>query len=378
MSWDGKQFSRALVMLRHLTVREMRERLAMEVDPALVNLVEGTALTDELALFLLLQRNRIEEAVNFLAYAINPREGLWWAYRCLCMVRRDIEEDFAKRGLTPRQRQQKALESKMKELQDTSEIDALVATNKKAIADAKKSLEEEVSRIGYQNPMQRIQTKWKLIQHELALLKAGLSAEDWGDPEGPCIMEDMVRRMQENALRDLRDYADSLTPPADPADSPSARVYEAIRAKTAAVGPAVEKEMARFFPLKINGLPLKATAEQRQRATDAALRWLLVPNDENGELACQAAIAAKNGPESMLAYTAFWSSTNMKSPTGSVPAMEPLPPMGIWSTLLLLAQEEGGEMDYDERYHRFLTLGIECADGTSTWESLLTQGIKCY
>lgn len=77
-----------------------------------------------------------------------------------------------------------------------------------------------------------------------------------------------------------------------------------------------------------------------------------MPSDENGQRACQAAIAAKKGPESMLAYTAFWSSTNMKTETGMAPANSALPPKGIASALLQLAMAEGGDMDYDERYRR--------------------------
>ena len=100
----------------------------------------------------------------------------------------------------------------------------------------------------------------------------------------------------------------------------------------------------------------------------AALRWLLVPSDENGQLACQAAIAAQSGPESMLAYAAFWSSTNLKTETGIAPTNPALPPLGISKTLLQLALLEGGDMDYDERYRKFLELGIECADGTCTWD----------
>lgn len=59
----------------------------------------------------------------------------------------------------------------------------------------------------------------------------------------------------------------------------------------------------------------------------------------------------------------------MKTETGMAPATPALPPKGIASTLLQLALLEGGDMDYDARYREFLRLGIECADGTSTWDA---------
>ena len=42
--------------------------------------------------------------------------------------------------------------------------------------------------------------------------------------------------------------------------------------------------------------------------------------------------------------------------------------MGLSKTLLQLALLEGGDMDYDTRYAKFLELGIQCADGTCTWD----------
>lgn len=369
MSWNGKQFGRSLVMLRHMLVRDMNKRLGMPLPEEVAPLVNGAPITDELALYYLLQHDRIEDAVNLLSYAITPRVGVWWAYRCYQAVQQDIAADFAKDGLTPKQRRDKERRELVAKLTDTSDIDRLVEENKRAIEEGRKQLQALAEQMGYKSPMERMAEKAKLMQQEIEKLKA-LYSEDVQAAAAPATgrLQPLMEEMLGNARRSLEGYIESQTPVPEPTDTPSTRVYDAIRAKVAAVKPAIDAEMAKHFPLKMHGLPKQPSPEMKAKAVDAALRWLLVPSDENGALANQAAVAAKGGPESMLAFAAFWSSTNMKTETGIAPGMEALPPQGISKTLLQLALQEGGEMDYDARYRLFLDFGIECADGTSTWD----------
>lgn len=364
-------------MLRHMLVRDMSKRLGMEVPEDVKPLIDGAPITDELALYLLLQHDRIEDAVNLLSYAITPRVGVWWAYRCYQAVQQDIEADFAKDGLTPQQRREKEHKALVAQLTDTSDIDLLVAENKRAIEEECRKGEKHAKTLGYQDPMERIETKFKLLQYEIARLKSFITPEDLAKAPAPTgRLESMAQEMLEQAKHSLAGYIESQTPVPEPTDTLSTRVYEAIRAKTAAVKPAVEAEMAKHFPLKLHGLPKLPSPEMKAKAVDAALRWVLVPSDENGALANQAANAAKGGPETMLANAAFWSSTNMKTETGIAPGMAALPPLGISKTLQLLALLEGGEMDYDARYRLFMELGLECADGTSTWNIAEDGSVK--
>lgn len=330
------------------------------------------SITPELALVILLTHNRVEDAVNLLASAIMPRVGVWWAYRCMEMVQQDIAQDFAKDGLTPKERRAKAHKELVAKLTDRSDIDAMIAEQREAEAKLVKELEEKARKREYLNPLERVQLKMQWVKQMEERLRRKLPAGAVNAPMTPA-EEKLVQRMKAAAMGFVKHVEELENPPASPdlpADiPPSSRIFDAIRAKTAAIRPAVEKEMAKVFPLKMHGLPPLPSKEKQAAAKDAALRWILVPSDDNGQLACQAAIAAKAGPESMLAYAAFWSSTNMKTETGMAPANPALPAMGIGKTLLQLAMLEGGDMDYDERYRQFLRLGIECADGTSTWDA---------
>ena len=330
------------------------------------------AITPELALVILLTHNRVEDAVNLLASAIMPRVGVWWAYRCMEMVQKDIAQDFAKDGLTPKERRAKEHRELVAKLTDTSDIDAMIAEQHEAEAKLVKELTEKARKREYLNPLERVQLKMQWAKKMQALMQREIPESALKKPMGA--IAQAAQERAEKVIANFRQYVESLKNPPPPPDlpadiPPTSRIFDAVRAKCAAIKPAVEKEMAKVFPLKMHGLPPMPSKEKQAAAKDAALRWILVPSDDNGQLACQAAIAAKAGPESMLAYAAFWSSTNMKTETGMAPANPALPPMGIGKTLFQLAMLEGGDMDYDERYRQFLRLGIECADGTSTWDA---------
>lgn len=330
------------------------------------------AISPELAMLILLTHNRTEDAVNLLASAIMPRVGVWWAYRCMELVQKDVADDFAKDGLTPAERRRKNTAELVAKLTDTSDVDAMIAEQKEVEAKVVKELEEKARNRQYLNPLERVMLKAQWAKRLGERFRSRMPAGSLDEPFGEAVR--MVDTRFALALASFNQYVEDLqkpltSPEPPPGIPPSSRIFEAVRAKAAQVKPAVEKEMAKHFPLKLKGMPLPPSKEKLEAAKQAALRWVLVPSDDNGQLACQAAIAAKQGPESMLAYAAFWSSTNMKTETGMAPANPALPPMGIGKTLQQLALLEGGDMDYDARYREFLRLGIECADGTSTWDA---------
>ncbi len=365
MSWNGEQFNRPLIMLQRYDVKTLRERTGYAPDDEVAALFPVEGIGAELALIILMKMGQTEAAVELLSHAINPRVGVWWAYRCQQMVDKDIADDFAKDGLTPAERLQKRMDALQKQLGDTSDIDAMVNDLHARIEDEEKQIREQLKDCGYVNPLERVQKKTEMIMAELKEFFKD-EPDDSHLGENP-LLGKLFKQMQQEAEAEMDRLIDDMMPKPEP-EQPAMKIYEAIKAKTDAVKPAIDAEMAKYFPLKMRGLPKPPGPEKKTAAVEAALRWLLVPSDENGRLACNAAIAAQSGPESMLAYAAFWSSTNLVTETGMVPTNPSLPPQGISKTLLQLALAEGGELDYDQRYAEFLRLGIECADGTCTWD----------
>ncbi len=334
-------------------------------------LPEGRSLSSELALSLLLHHGKQEEAVNLLSYAIVPRVGVWWAYLCYRLVTEDIERDKAKDGLTPPERFKKQQKQLLDQLSDTSDIEAMIEERKKAMEAQVKELEQLAREQNYLNPVDRMKLKLACIQREFAEFEQSLPPGSLGKPDAPIAMEATLDDILQQASEDLNGYVEKIQfdqRVKEGASRMNDPIFQAIQQKTQAIEPEIDKVMKKYFPLKMKGLPPKPSAADKTRAVEAALRWILVPSDDNGKLACEAAIAAQDGPESLLAYSAFWSSTNLKTETGIAPTNIGLPPLGISKTLLQLALMEGGELDYDKRYEEFLRLGIECADGTCTWD----------
>lgn len=369
MSWNGTQFSKPFIMLHQEDLASIMHYRGYAPGDEIRALFPSENISTELALQILLVQQHIEEAVNLLCYAITPRVGVWWAYLCLRMVQHDIAQDLARDGLTPAERRLKAAQELAAKLSDTSDIDALVDSQKQRISDISSQLEEEAKNQNYLDPAKRIELKLAWVKRAFAQLEASLPPGSLGSTDGPLILESVFNSMQESAGRDFEQIVQHFTPAEPQVSTPSSsQIFEAARAKTQAVPEAIKAEMQKHFPLQFKGMPPSPSPARKTAAVEAALRWLLVPTDANGQLACQAAIAAKTGPESMLAYAAFWSSTNLQTETGLAPTTPSLPPEGISKTLLQLALLEGGDMDYDTRYAKFLELGIQCADGTCTWD----------
>ncbi len=372
MTWNGKQWSRPLIFLEkdsvELLCRQKGFRLVEDMEP----LLPSPQVGGELFLLILLQNGKMPEAVEVMSHLIAPRVGVWWALRCYRSVTEDVRKDFEKDGLTPQARRQKRTDDMVKELSDTSEIEDMIEEHHQVMEKYRKEAEEEIMAQKPLSPAEVVLGKIQAFGDAMKALYPDIDAP----PEVPPSPEvrDMAERIRQEVARQVdarmapfvKKEAEPMPPEFDRVSGE--RIFAKIREKGEAVKPAIDAEMAKYFPLKLKGLPPKASQAKKDAAVAAALRWLLVPSDDNGKLACEAAVAAQSGPESMLAFAAFWSSTNLKTETGLVPTNPALPPMGISKTLLQLALMEGGEMDYDARYEEFLRIGIECADGTSTWD----------
>ncbi len=357
-----------LIMMQWSDVNNLRQQRGYAPPDDVLALYPNEGISAEHAMGILLQNGRVEDAVNLLACAITPRVGVWWAYLCLQSVLRDVEADRARDGLSPAERRQQGVAALAEKLGDSSDIDAMVEEQKKLIDAQVKELEQAARGQKYLNPAERIKLKMAWIRREFEALRSSLPPGRLGDDGAPPLMDSLIDQINSKSREDAGQIVQGMSPPEVPGDLPSSeRIFEAIEQKTAAIAPAVGKEIDKYFPPKLKGLPKPPTPERRRGAVAAALRWLLAPSDANGQLACEAAMAAKEGPESMLAYAAFWSSAHLQTETGTAPANPALPPMGISKCLLQLAQMEGGEKDYDARYELFLSYGLNCADGTCTW-----------
>ncbi len=369
-TWNGEQGKRPLVFLRKASVEELCRSQKYELSDELEELLPLPQVSAEMFLAILIRSGKIPEAVELLAQLMLPRVALWWALRCYRAVKEDIRNDFEKDGLTPDERQEKRVQDMVAELSDTSDIEALIEEHHKVMEEQRREAEEQARALKPLNPAQVISLKLDGFRQAMEAIGLPLSP----GRSLTAAEQEAQDRAEQSIVQAVELKLKPLMPPEPPPLPPELervsgqRIFDKIREKAGAIKPALDKEMARHFPLKLKGLPPKPPQKKREAAVAAAERWLLAPTDANGQLACEAGVAAKGGPEGMLAYTAFWSSTNMATETGMAPANPVLPPLGVSKTLLQLALLEGGELDYDARYELFLKLGLACADGSSTWD----------
>ena len=370
MSWNGEQWSKPLIFADKSSIEDLIRAKGYELPEHVESLLPTPKISGELFLSILCQTGYTEEAVKLLACMINPRVGLWWVIRCYDAVKEDIRNDFARDGKTPAQRRAAKVDAMVKELTDTSDIDKLVEEHKAFMADAEAKIKAEAEAAKPVNPAEAIMNEITQILEDIRKLDIPAEMKLPPTPE-----TEVAFKQFEADLTSAIKQSMAAVLPAEEAPMPPEmerisgdNIFAKLKEKTDRVKPAIDKEMGKYFPLKLKGLPKPPSQTSLRAAVDAARRWLLVPSDENGRLACNAAIKAKSGPESMLAYAAFWSSAVMVTETGEVPGNRALPPIGFTGVLSQLAQEEGGDLDYDARYLLFLRLGLECATGTSTWD----------
>ncbi len=367
-SWDGEQWSRPLVLLKKVSVEELCRRQNYIIPENIKNLLPFPQVSGEMFLLILVHSGKIPEAVELLSHLITPRVGVWWAIRCYRTVMDDIKKDFEKDGLTPAERRKKKALNIVAELKDTSEIDQMINKHQEAAKTLREDAEEMVKQFEPIAPTDVIKQKVQDLLNTMQQL--GLSPEERHPTPQDLQVRNKLNEWLTARLDEKMGFLNKATHPLPPelAEINGDSIAAKIREKTGSIKPTVEAELKKHFPLNIKGLPTLPSQEKKEEALKAAQRWLLVPSDSNGRLACDAAIAAKTGPECLLAYSAFWSSSNMVTETGQIPTNPALAPLGISKTLYLLAMLEGGEKNYDERYMEFLEIGIDCADSTSTWD----------
>jgi hypothetical protein len=120
-----------------------------------------------------------------------------------------------------------------------------------------------------------------------------------------------------------------------------------------------------------HGSACPASAEA---ALHTAEKWLADPSEDNRRAAMPAAEAAGMGdPAGCAAAACFWSGGSLAPPNlPAVPPGEHLTAHGVAGAVMLaavLAQPERAA----EKHHRFLTLGLEVANGAHRWKETTSR-----
>ncbi|MCP3965320.1 MAG: hypothetical protein GY750_06355 [Lentisphaerae bacterium] len=384
MSWNGRGFDKPLIMLDQMTPSEAMARNLYQPDDD-VEILITEKMTSEQLIGLLRSKDMLKEACDYMAFCINRRVGVWWAYCCVAAVNDEIKKQLEKSPLSFEEQQKKEVEAKVAEWGDRSELDAIKA-------------QHEVKAASNKELMGKLAGPPLRPNDPLANTQATLNAQLGGDIDGLNYalneMEQAINalppkvRMAAQGLVDkvYRDYevengihpmaalkngiTKSIVPSPVPQDNTLRDQYfSTIQNRISQVESYVKGTMDKYFPLKIPGLPKEVSRKKISEALFSVKRWILTPTDANGKLAGDASVPVQQTPEGLCAMSAYWSSSNLmpgvKNPLHPPPG---LAANGLANTVFMCAMKKGGSKTYDERYEEYFDLGIDCLSGIKTWD----------
>ncbi|MCP3965311.1 MAG: hypothetical protein GY750_06310 [Lentisphaerae bacterium] len=384
MSWDGRGISKPLVLLDYETVEDTITHNAYKPEEDVEPFFHPDITTEELLAKLAISE-KLKEACDYLASSINRRVGVWWAYRCIKELHKEIEEENKKNPLPPKERRKQAIDKKIAEWSDMGELNAIQTQNDANVAKLNETMGKLAAKdMTDSDPLKplhsKIQGGMDADVSSMNAIKKSLDDMVNGAPSG---VKASAQRNFDQALAAYKvkyghDFKEQINFMVKKAVFPTEikgntakadQYFGIIESRVKAVKNYVEGELGKHFPLKIQGLPKMPSKQKYDEALASARRWVLTLTDENGKIACDVGNPVSQKPEGMCALAAFWSCTNL------VPeSKQPVPPppglaaKGVSMTVYLCAMAEGGSKSYEERYLDYYKIGVNCACGIDTWD----------
>ncbi|MCP3968499.1 MAG: hypothetical protein GY750_14215 [Lentisphaerae bacterium] len=383
MSWNAEGFDKPMIMLNLSSPEKAMLENAYVPDKDVKKYI-NEHMTSEQLIHLLRASGMIKEACDYMAFAINRRVGVWWAYSCVKTVNKEIEEQLKKSPLSFEEQQKQEIKQQLAAWQDKSELDTILADYKTAGKDIVKKMEKmsgaDIEDTG--DPLFEIQAQLKKaidadnIDFAINEIDAALASMPPAQVKaaGEIVDKTFAAYEKKSGIHPLKvfenDIIESVTPKPIPEDTALRDQYfTGIKSKVEKVRQFAQQKIKEHFPLKISGLPKKISSDKVVEALYAVKRWILTPTDENGQIALELSRDAGQGPEGLCALAAYWSSSDL-TPDQKNPITPPpgLASNGILNTIFMCAMKKGGSKTYEERYEEYFNLGVDCLTGVCTWD----------
>ena len=337
-----------LALLRYITVSDAVKNENYKVRPDLADLFAGVNGAEEMT-FKLAKAEKHKEACELLAYVCHRRVGIWWGYRCILSllkelaqnpaVERDIADiaasfdvtvpDFAKveppvippEVIAKQEEGNAFVKAKMAEARAALDPEML-----KYVEDAVEVAFQEFKRVHGIHPMdllKKLAEKCKQDPYKI-------------DPNSPIFQEAAKLKAQLGAVqKETVDTIKSVIPPKVPEH---------------------EKKV-------------------RDDALSAVYRWIVAPDEENSKACLDIGNECPDTPAGLLSLSAFWAFGNLM-PGGKqvIPTPPGLAANGLVQTLLMCALHKGGTRKVKERYEVYFNLGVDVLSGRDNWEESLAAG----
>jgi hypothetical protein len=299
-----------------------------------------------------------KSACELMAYIAHRRAAVWWAYRCVCSLNKELRQkppeeiDFEKMPEPPPPPPYFNF--------DVPKPDpALVATMDAAVAGAQGAAAESAALV---NPVMK-----KYIADGVAQAFAAFQAINGVHPM--TLLKQMGERMKQDP------YAIDPNSPIFRMENELKAKLEAQRAqiiaevKTAHAAAGISSPLVKNPKLDAHKEKLKGTA------LAAVYRWVAAPNAENSQKCLDIGNECTDAPEGLLALCSFWAFGNLMPDGKQVIATPPgLAANGLDKVLLLCAVQQGGTRKIAERYEFYFNLGVDVLSGKDNWGESLAGG----
>jgi hypothetical protein len=325
-----------MLHLRKMSLAEFvsMHKLGLACEVAAEQTKEPRALLD-----MLMQAGHELDAVNFLACALPPREGLWWATRFAWDMVLDTDRALWTQSCT-------AMPG------EPARATTAVAQSKNAVPPSLSSIAQAIASSG------ALQATTAAVQNALA---EPMIAEALGD---------------ESVVAGGLHFSARIDAAMRSARAPSAR--QVVPRLTDAE---IDQSESAMSDSHAGDVSLERHIEARKsklrlRALAAVLQWIVHPCHANAIVAADAAQAISfGGIAKALATAAFWSGENLntKSSGAVVPPPPTLRSKGLRAAFAKALVVNDGLLGEADRLHWCLGLGLQAAEGHEHWDTALDE-----
>ena len=336
-----------LALFRYITVGDAVKNENYKVRPDLADLFAGVNSAEEMT-FKLAKAEKHKEACEFLAYVCHRRAGVWWGYRCILSLLKElaqnpaVERDIA--GIAA---------SFDVTVPDFAKVDPpaippeVIAKQEEGNAFVKAKMAEARAAL---NP-----EMLKYVEDAVEV-----AFQEFKRVHGIHPM-DMLKKLAEKCKQDPYKI--------DP-NSPIFQEAAKLKAQLGAVQKETIDTIKSVLPPKVPEHEKKV----RDDALSAVYRWVAAPNEENSKSCLDIGNECPDTPAGLLSLSAFWAGGNLM-PGGKqvIPTPPGLAANGLAQTLLMCALHKGGTRKVRERYELYFNLGVDVLSGKDNWEESLAQ-----
>ncbi len=352
LEWMNRHF----VLLQYPSVKEAVEKALYPSSSEIEEVISNNTSSEDY-INSLEDKKDYKEGCCFLAYNLHHRAAVWWGYRCVLNLLRELKKAPHKPRELDDIGKPRPLNipdwAKMPE--NVTEPYDVEARLKEFRSYRDKAMAEHKARLETIDPDVR-----DAFNEALEIVQEAVRKKHNGKD-----LFDLLSMSCEKAIRQHNhDYI------VETENSPLMQAKRELEANLEQM----RKETIATVKASLPKVDLKVRARNRMSALDSVYNYIAGPDEQNANRCYQIGNKCPDTPEGLLALCAFWSFGDLM-PLGESVVKTPsgLFGNGLNSLMLMMALTPGGEKKFKERFETYFHLGCEIGIGSSNWSNSLEK-----